>query len=90
MESNHRAGCCGRPRSTRSVGRITGRCSPSADSRNSRRTWQSAHGHRGGPRRGGGFDMELLQHYEGLFLERAGIDGPQNQAFGTARVLTVT
>ena len=28
------------------------------------------------------FDMELLQHYEGLFLERAGIDGPSPFYYG--------
>ncbi|MFJ1732836.1 hypothetical protein [Streptomyces sp. NPDC088254] len=26
--------------------------------------------------------MELLQHYEGLFLERAGIDGPSSFCYG--------
>lgn len=28
------------------------------------------------------FGMELLQHYEGLFLERAGIDGPSLFYYG--------
>ncbi|ATL32221.1 hypothetical protein [Streptomyces formicae] len=28
------------------------------------------------------FDMELLQHYEGLFLERAGLDGPSPFYYG--------
>ncbi|MCX4632982.1 hypothetical protein [Streptomyces sp. NBC_01443] len=32
------------------------------------------------------FDMELLQHYEGLFLERAGIEGPSPFYYGIKTV----